>query len=102
MKGAGALAFTSVAERGPIRATAGSEDIPLSGRERAEGFNICGAVAVAVAVSSSGERAEGFPICGAVAGAVTAAVTASSHSERAEGFTEGQHRHPSTPFPNAF
>jgi hypothetical protein len=41
----------------------------LSGRERAEGFPLCGAVAVAVAVtiavtpSFPSERAEDFPLC---------------------------------------
>jgi hypothetical protein len=44
----------------------------LNGRERAEGFNTC--CAVAVTVSSQSERAEGFPICSAVT------VTASSHT----------------------
>jgi hypothetical protein len=48
-----------------------NEDILLSGRERAEGFPICCAVADTVAVvvtpSTQSERAEGFPICCGVA-----------------------------------
>jgi hypothetical protein len=42
-----------VAERATIRATAGSEDIPVSGRERAEGFPLCCAVAVVVSVADA-------------------------------------------------
>ena len=41
-------AVSRVASAGPIRATAGSEDILLSGRESAEGFPLCRAGADAV------------------------------------------------------
>jgi hypothetical protein len=65
-----------------------NEDILLSGRERAEGFPLCYAVAVTVTPSFPSERAEGFTICGADAGAVAvpdavevlAAVTPHAHT----------------------
>jgi hypothetical protein len=75
-----------VAGRATIRASEASEDIPASGRERAEGFPLCGAVAVAVAVtvapSAQSERAEGVPICGAVAVAVITAPRSEQFSHR--------------------
>jgi hypothetical protein len=45
MKGAGALACRL---GDPYRANERERDMSASGRERAEGFNTCGAVAVAV------------------------------------------------------
>jgi hypothetical protein len=54
LKGRGPLAFISVAER-PLSER--SEDMPLSDRERAEGFLPC---AVVVLTPSHSDRAEGF------------------------------------------
>jgi len=71
-------------ERGPIRASEATEDIPLSGRERAEGFlfSVSAAVAVSVTVTHS-ERPEGFLFSVSAAVAVSVTVT---RSERPEGF----------------
>jgi len=67
-----------VASAAPIRANGVSEDMSLSDRERVEGFQPSGRVAVAITAS---ERVEGFQPSGRVAVAITA-------SERVEGFTQ--------------
>jgi len=65
LKGRDALACNSVAERASIRAGgAESADIPLSDRERGEGFQLSGTPAVAVASpfeEAVSERVEGVP-----------------------------------------
>ncbi len=59
LKGRGALAAKRSRSAGPIRTTEGSEDIPQSDRERAEGFqDDCGAVDDFP--SQSSQRAESF------------------------------------------
>jgi len=79
-KGRGELAFSSVAWAGPILAGGvESENILLSDRERGEGFQRTGSLAVVVlsAVSvalSRSERGEGFQRSGSPAVAVAVAV----------------------------
>ena len=63
------LALAWSPERGPIRVNSVNEDIPLSGRERAEGFHRSGSATVTATAS---ERAEGFRRAGPIAEQTTA------------------------------